>query len=123
MEFLVERIEALSEAKGRGYRVSANKRCRPVSVRLEHRREGRGIGTQVEDDVAAHAVRRRILPREDRGVRRPGERRGRLHLVESDAARRQPIERGRLDALRTIGAHVIRTKSVDGDENEVRTRR
>jgi len=66
-----------------------------------------------------------ILPRQNRRVRRRGQRHRRLHLVEADAARRERVERRRGTRGGAVHADMIRAKRVDRDEQEVgmRTRR
>ena len=56
-----------------------------------------------ESAVVANAVRRRELARENRRVRRQGQRGGGDCLLEEDTLARQPIEVGRLDVVEAVG--------------------
>ena len=70
VKLLVERVEALVESERRGHRVCADERRRRVTAPLQSRRQ-RWVGrAKRKDDVAANAVCRRVLPGQNRGVRR-----------------------------------------------------
>src|SRR5204863_2709349 len=122
VKLLVEIVEALVESKRRRDRVRADERRRAITLALEESRQRRVLRPEREDHVAADAVHRRVLSREDRGVRWTGERYGALDLIEADPVCRQRVERWR-HAGHGLGgavrADVVCPQRVDRDEQQV----
>ena len=101
-------------------------------LRVEHERRHEAAGAQplvaqdlrqddvfvvqVEAAVVPNPVRGRILPGEDRRMRRQRQRRHRLRLLEQHPLSRQPIEMRRLDVGKAIRADPIRPRRVQRDQ-------
>ena len=119
VKLLVEGVETLAETERSRHRVRADKRRRTVAAPLQQSRQRQIVLTETEHDVVAHAVHRGVKPRQDRRVRRPGERRRGLHLFEPDAFRREGVKHRRRARGRAVHANVIGTERVDRDEQEV----
>ena len=79
----------------------------------------RGHGGRDADAVVARAVAGRILPGQDRRVRRQRDRRGGVRAVEHHACAGERIERRSLRARPSVRTDVIRSQGVDCDQNHV----
>ena len=122
VEFLVELVETLAEPEGGRNRVRAHERGGAIPARFQSRGQCRMARAEREHNVAAHAVRRRIVAGENRRMRRRRERRRRLHLIEAHAAGRERVDHGRRAARSAVGADVIGAQRIDGDEQQVQPR-
>ena len=71
---------------------------------------------EVEAAVVPDPVRGRILPREDRRMRRQRQRRHRLRLLEQHPLGCQPIKMRRLDVGKAIRTDPIRPRRIQGDQ-------
>ena len=119
VEVFVERVEPLAEAECARHRVCADERRRLVALPLQQGRDRRILRSEGEHDVAAHAVRGRVLTGENRRVGGAGERDGGLDLIEPDAGGRERVERRRRACRGAVGADVIGAQRVDRDQEQV----
>ena len=119
VKLLVEGVETLAETERSGHRVCADKRRRTIAAPLQQGRQRQVVLTETEYHVVAHAVHRWVKARQDRRVRRSGERRRGLHLFEPDAFRRKRVKRWRRARGRAVHTNVIGTERVDRDEQQV----
>ena len=122
-EVLGEGVEALPEAEGGGHRVGPDEGRRAVALRLQPGGERLVARVEGKDDVVAHAVHGRIEAGQDRRVRRPGHGYRGLGLLEPRAPRGEGVEGPRARLARAVDADVVGPQGVDGDEEEVRSRR
>ena len=104
--------KALVEWKGRDER-GCRKPCLLQDGRQRRHRRGH------REAVVAGAVAGRITSREQAGVRRQGNRRGRKRLCKTNAFACHPVDGRRPRRHVSVGAHSIRAESVDGDEDEM----
>ena len=72
--------------------------------------------------VVARAVAWRVAAREQRGVRRKRDRRGRVGALEQRTAGRQAVERRRPCARVTVRADMIGSQRIDGDQDQIARR-
>ncbi len=86
---------------------------------LEHRREGDLLRREEETAVVANAVFGREAASKDARVRRKGQRRDRLGLLEQDALPGEPVEHGCPDFPGAVRAESIRARGVERDDDEI----
>jgi hypothetical protein len=106
-------VEALCDAPSAIEHERADEAAGPVSVRLQHFGERRLIVADVELTVVSDAVKCRKGARQERRMRREGQRRDRRGVGESKSARGEGVEGGRLGRLVAVTAQPIGAERID----------
>ena len=99
--------------------VRADEPAGAVAPRLQDLGERELFGAEEEAAVVAHAVLGRELAGEQARVRRQGERRDGLGLLEQHALAGQVVEGRRLDVAIAVGPHAVGPRRVEGHHHQV----
>ena len=119
-EGVVVEIEAARQPPAAVQHERAYDRAGGIALLLEnlgHRTEAR---VERLPGKILHAILKGISTRQDRGMRRPGQRHLRDGALEDNAVARQGVEGRGLHIGRAVAAEVVGANRVNGDENHVR---